>query len=233
MENNIFIRLWNVLAKNELVWNGFKETIKITLIGCFTAFFIGLILGVLLYLFKIQKHYKRYWVLNSLINFFISTPFLILIVLLLKLVLIPYFDMGYGFGTAFFFLVLVMAPLFARHCEQVFLTTNPELYQISYSLGASKFQFVTKFLLIETRSDIVFKLASLFITSLAYSSVLGIVGHQGIAAVSIDNGYNGHYDFEPFFTRFDLIIVSVLLTFILTQTVYFLGNLIAFTLDKR
>ncbi|AGL90200.1 ABC transporter permease subunit [Candidatus Phytoplasma australiense] len=230
---------WNVIVYNEfgkyLFINAFLETIKMAFLSSLIAFFFGLFLGVYLYLLKIKNHHKRYWICNTLMNFLIATPFLLLIFLFIKFILYPFFHLSYGFWVGFISLLLILTPLFARHCEQVFLTVNPEIYQTSYSLGANDWQFVKCFLLKEARSDLILRAVSLFSTSLAYSSVLGIVGHEGIGEIAISRGYNGDsYLLESHgFNSLNLIIVCALVMFLLTQIVQLIGSFVANKLNKR
>ncbi|WP_349401623.1 ABC-type methionine transport system, permease protein [Candidatus Phytoplasma solani] len=230
---------WKIITYKE--WNhylfakAFLETVKITFLSSLVSFFLGLSLGVYLYLLKMKKHHKRYFICNMFINFLISTPFLLLIVLFIKFFLYPFFGLSYGFKVGLISLILILTPLFGRHCEQIFLTVNPEIYQTSYSLGANNWQFIKFFLLKETCSDIVLKASSLFVTSLAYSSVLGIIGHIGIGEIAISRGYNGDSSLLKLngFNSLDLIMVCVFSMFALTQIVQLIGGFLAAKLDKR
>ncbi|MFB0638212.1 ABC transporter permease subunit [Candidatus Phytoplasma solani] len=232
-----FHAFWNVITYKEwdkyLFLNAFLETVKITFFSSLISFFLGLFLGVYLYLLKIKKNHKIYFICNMVLNFLISTPFLLLIILFIKFFFFPLFGFSYGFGVSLISLILILTPLFTRHCEQIFLTVNPEIYSTSYSLGANDWQFIKYFLLKEARSDIVLKTSLLFVTSLAYSSVLGITGHEGIAEIAISRGYQGDPSLLNGFTPLELIIVCIFFMFCLTQIVQLIAYFLANKLDKR
>ncbi|CCP89007.1 D-methionine transport system permease protein, partial sequence, partial [Candidatus Phytoplasma solani] len=57
-----FHAFWNVITYKEwdkyLFLNAFLETVKITFFSSLISFFLGLFLGVYLYLLKIKKNHK-------------------------------------------------------------------------------------------------------------------------------------------------------------------------------
>ncbi|MBS2126514.1 ABC transporter permease subunit ['Fragaria x ananassa' phyllody phytoplasma] len=220
-----------------LFWQALCETLKITFCSTLLSFLIGVALGIYLYLCKIQNHHKRYLIINTIINLLIAIPFILLIVLFIEFLWRPLLgnSWSYGFKVSLLSLTLILTPLFARHCEQIFMTINQELYQTSDSLGASKLQFIFFFVLKEARTDVILKVASLFVTSLAYSSVLGIIGHMGLGQLAISRGYLGELFVREIhgFNNLDLILIILLIMFILTQIVQLIAHFIALKLDKR
>ncbi|MBP3059365.1 ABC transporter permease subunit [Texas Phoenix palm phytoplasma] len=250
MESILIIlkRFWNVLKYrhsgnfqnysnikgNYLILEGFLETIKINFFACFISGFLGLLLGIFLYFLRILNKKKTYFFINNLINIFISTPYLILIILLINGFIGYYFNIYYGFKAGIICLISVLIPIFSRNCEQVFLQINPELYKTSYTLGANKFQFIIYFLLRESISYLILKFISLFISSLSYSSVLSIVGLQGLGQIAYYYGFQGMYDFSEYgFNNLDLIWVCVLVLFFLVQIFHLIGNFIAHKFDLK
>ncbi|MDC9032142.1 ABC transporter permease subunit [Columbia Basin potato purple top phytoplasma] len=234
-----FDRIWNVLKyspsnRNYLLLQGFIETVKLTFLSCFISSVLGFLLAVYLYLLKLQKNNKLYFLINFFINIILSTPYLMLIILIINHFLGPYFRCYYGFKAAFFCLSFILIFVFARNCEHIFLQINTELYQTAYTLGANKKQFIQYFLLTEARVFIVVKLISLFISSLAYSSVLHIVGQGGLSNIIYIYGWNNsNINFKKSgFEEIDLILVSIIIIFLLVQIVNLIGNFIIRKLDK-
>ncbi|MDV3196013.1 MAG: ABC transporter permease subunit [Candidatus Phytoplasma stylosanthis] len=217
-----------------LLLEGIKVTLFITFLSCFISFFIGLLGGIFLYLSKIHKKKKTYFIINFFVNIIISTPYLLLFIFILDFILRPFFNLNYGFNVGLILLSLIVSALFSKHCEQVFLQTNPELYSTAFTLGANNKQFITLFLLPEAKPYIILKLNYLFISSLAYSNVLGFIGIDGIGSIAYKYGYEGHEEFKPQgFSDFDLIWSCILIVFILVQLFNLIIDFIYNKLDKN
>ncbi|TVY12129.1 ABC transporter permease subunit [Candidatus Phytoplasma pini] len=234
----IFCRepIYNSIKKETsfLFLNAFWDTCKITFSSCFCAFFAGLSLGVYLYLLRLNNNKKKYFFFNGIINVFISIPYLLLVILIISLFLGPYFEIYYGFKAGLICLTLILTIIFARNCEQLFLQLNQELYKTAYTLGANKKQFVILFLLKEARSPLILKLNSLFISSLAYSNVLPMIGVNGIFSITYNYGYQAQFNLDnQEINNIDLIWVPTLLIFLLVQIINLIFNYIAKKLDKN
>jgi D-methionine transport system permease protein len=249
LKKNFLERIYNVLIFRHksfdfdidkyqqplLLLSGIWDTVKITFLSTFISSLLGLILGIILFLLQINKKKTInkiiYLIINSLINLILSIPFLLLVLLLINFFLGPYLKIYYGFKAGLFCLSLVLFANFSRNCEQVFLHINPEIYKLSYTLGANKIQFVRYFLFPEAISHLILKINSLFVSSVAYSSVLAIVGIRGIAFVAYQYGFQGLYNFENFGSS-DIILVSSILLFLLIQIFHFFCIFISKKLDK-
>ncbi|WCA22589.1 ABC transporter permease subunit [Candidatus Phytoplasma oryzae] len=250
LNKNFFKRIYNVLIfsdkvfftqnnpnikKSFLLLDGFMEMVKITFFSTFISFFLGLLLSIILFFVKIHKdkiiNKFIFCFINSFINFFLSIPFLILVLLIIRFFLGPYFQLYSGFTSGLLCLILVLTAHSTRNLEQVFLQINPELYKTSYTLGANKIQFVRYFLLTEVRSYLILKLNSLYVSSVAYSSILAIIGVKGIGYVAYEYGLRGTYVYENFESS-DLIFVSSLILFFWIQIINFLSVFISNKLDK-
>ncbi|MDV3166818.1 MAG: ABC transporter permease subunit [Vigna little leaf phytoplasma] len=242
----MFLRnFWNVLKykepgyynqRNYLILKGLLETLKLTILSTFTSVIIGLFIGIGLYILKLNKNYfyrLSYIFVNFIFNLLVAPPFLPLSILIIKCFLGKFFNLYFGFTSAFICLSLVLIPLFARNCEQTFLELDPNLYETAYTLGSNKIQFIKYFLLKESQSGICLKIISLFISSLAYSSVLGALGAGGLGDIVYNYGYHSIYHFQGEFTNTDLIIVCVLINWLLVEIVFYIGTKIAHKIDKK
>ncbi|KND62665.1 ABC transporter permease subunit [Candidatus Phytoplasma phoenicium] len=234
--------LWNAIQykepgkNNYLILKGLTETLKLTISATIISIFIGLCFGIYLYMLKLNKNYwnqKIYFFINFLFNFLISPPFLPLSILIIKCFLGKFFNLYFGFKSAFICLSLVLTPLFARNCEQVFLELDSHLYETSYVLGANKSQFIRYFLLKEAQASILLKTISLFVSSLAYGSVLGALGAGGLGDIVYEYGVHSSFSFGEKFTSTDIIIVCVLINFILVEIIFYIGHKIAHQINKK
>ncbi|PQP79438.1 ABC transporter permease, partial [Candidatus Phytoplasma phoenicium] len=225
---NFLINFYHVLKFREpgmypdkqpyLILKGLLETLKLTLSATIISVIIGLLLGLFLYSLQINKNYRKtkiYFLINFIFNSLIAPPFLPLSLLVIKCFLGAFFDLYHGFKPSLICLLLVLIPIFARNCEQVFLEMDPNLYETSYTLGANKFQFIKEFVLKETRSAIILKIISIFVSCLSYATILGVIGGGGLGNIVISYGYNSTLDSKGQFSTTDLIIVCVLINLIL------------------
>ncbi|WP_323847661.1 MAG: ABC transporter permease subunit [Phytoplasma sp.] len=236
---NFFSSFYKVLTYrhhqgNYLLLEGLKETIRLNVSSCLFSFVFGFLLGICLYLLKINNKTKSYFIINSFINIIISTPYIILIILIINYVTGPYLKCYYSFKAAFICLSFVLIFIFARNCEQIFLQMNPELYQTAYTLGANKRQFIIYFLLTESRVFLILKLVSLFISALAYSSVLHFVGHYGLSGLIYKYGWgDGVINFRKVgFNQLDFILTYSIVIFLLVQMINIIANWFVNKLDK-
>ncbi|MEZ0180363.1 ABC transporter permease subunit ['Camptotheca acuminata' phytoplasma] len=236
---NIFKTFWNVLisqSKNNnsfLILKGTKDTLIVSFVSCTIAVFIGFWLGIFLYLFKINNKIKSYFIINFFVNFILSIPFLLLVNYIIKYFLGPYFGLYVGFKVSFLSLSLILIVAFARYCEQVFLQLNQELYSVAYTLGANQIQFIFYFILPESISHLILRVNSLFISSLAYSNVLVLLGLEGIGYIAYQYGVQKDTNIHlKGFEYNDIIWVSIIILFILIQIFTFITNFIARKLNR-
>ncbi|KXT29374.1 binding--dependent transport system inner membrane component family protein [Candidatus Phytoplasma oryzae] len=229
--NNSFFNLNN--KKPFLLFNSIWETLKISILSTFISFFIGLILSIILYLLKIKKERLINkiicFVINSFMNLFLSLPFVLLVSLLTDLLLGPYFKIFYGFKLGLICLSLVLIAHSTRHFEQVFLQMNSEIYKTAYTLGANRIQFIRYFLLKEAGAHLILKLNTIFVSSIAYSSILHITGIKSIAFIAII--YSESHTFDNF-KNSDLVLVCLIILFLIIQIFHFLVIRIHRQLDK-
>ncbi|WP_457916037.1 ABC transporter permease subunit [Candidatus Phytoplasma sacchari] len=240
--NNSFFNQ-NNNSKPFMLLNSFTETIKITFLSTIISFSLGFFLSVILYLAKIER-YKSInkfiifimnsliFIINTLVNFLLSIPFVILVFLIIDYFLGDNFGIYHGFKAGLICLVSVLTAHSTRNIEQVFLQINPEIYKTAYTLGASKIQFIRYFLLKESISYLVLKFSSIYISSMAYSSVLAIIGVRGIAYIAYQYGFLATHDFTNF-TNSDLIFVCSFIIFLWIQIIYFLNIFIFNKLNKN
>lgn len=207
----------------EALW----ETGVMVFFALLAAVFIGTPLGTLIYLTRsggISEN-KFVWAIGeSYVTIVRSFPFLLFIVFL-----IPFtrFVMGTSFGLAggTFPMLFVAVAIYARLTEQILLEIPPGILRAARAMGANTVQIVTRFLLSEARSGLVYALTSATITLISYSTILGVIGAGGLGDFAMRYGYQ-YYDFP-------LMYAAVILTIICVLIVQFAGNRISAALDKR
>lgn len=204
-----------------------SQTGVMLLSSLLAAVLIGLPLGTLLFLTRPQSPYHHrtsYFLGNLYVNIARSFPFLLLVIALIPLTRMI---IGSSFGTAAasFPLMLVAIALYARMSEQVLLDLPETVMALAHSLGATKWQLVTRFLFVEARSGLVLALTTVMIGMVSYSTVMGVVGGGGIGDFAIRYGYQ-RYETDIMYTTIVIMIVFVMV-------LQFLGTTLARQLDKR
>lgn len=212
---------WPALV--EALW----ETGVMVFFALLAAVFLGTPLGILIFLTRTGgiAENKVAWVLGEFyVTIVRSFPFLLFIVFLIPFTRLV---MGTSFGLAggTFPMLFVAVAIYARLTEQILLEIPPAILHAARAMGASTLQIVTKFLLSEARSGLVYALTSATITLISYSTILGVVGAGGLGDFAMRYGYQ-HYDFP-------LMYAAVIVTIICVLIIQFAGNKLSAALDKR
>lgn len=200
----------NHLVLSELL-TAFGETLTMVLCSTMLAVLIGLPLGVFLVLTSPGHLLNWPWVhriLGILVNALRSTPFLILMILMMPLTKLIV-GTGLGVSAAIVPLVIGAAPFFARLVEIALQTVDISAIEMAQSLGASTPQIVWYVLLMETRGQLLSGVIVTGITLVGYSAMAGVVGGGGLGDLAIRHGYQ---QFET-----DVMVVTTLLLIALVQ----------------
>lgn len=206
------------------LWN----TVYMVLVSTALALFSGGMLGMWLYLRSpsgLAPHAFVYRALGFFVNIGRSTPFAILMVALIPLTRLL---LGTSVGTTASIVPLTIAaiPAFARLLEASFLEVNPQLLLAARLMGASSRQIIIKVLLPESLPGLINAGTQIAIQLVGYSAMAGLIGGGGLGKVAIQYGYQR---FNPF-----IMVVTVLLMFVLVQTLQGIGNYLSLTqLRKR
>ncbi|MGB4777167.1 methionine ABC transporter permease [Microbacterium sp.] len=126
--------------------------------------------------------------LDLVVNFGRSVPFLILMV-----ALIPFTRLVVGTfigpTAAIVPLSAVAIPFFARMVEIAIKEVDAGLLEVASSLGASRWQLVTKVLLPEAAPPMLLGLSTTVTSIINFSAMVGVVGGGGLGDVAIRYGY--------------------------------------------
>lgn len=203
------------------------ETLYMVSITVFLGVLLGLFVGTLLYISREGSFAENKWVnsiLNSIVSFIRSFPFLILAI---AVVPISRFIVGSSIGTSAAIVPLTIScvPYFARFVESALLEVNRGVIEAAQSMGATRYQIVTKVLFSEARSNIVNAITIVTISYFSYSTIVGIVGGGGIGDFAIRYGF---YRFET-----EILIFTVAIIIVIVQALQIIGNYFVRILDKR
>ena len=203
------------------------ETFYMVSVTVVLGVLLGSGVGTLLYITREGSFAQNKWVnsiLNSVVSFIRSFPFLILAICVVPL---SRLIVGTSIGTSAAIVPLTISciPYFARFVESALLEVNRGVIEAAQAMGATKFQIVTKVLFSEARSNLVNAITIVTISYFSYSTIVGIVGGGGIGDFAIRYGF---YRFET-----DILIFTVAIIILIVQAVQFIGNFFVRVLDKR
>jgi D-methionine transport system permease protein len=205
----------------------FFETIYMVGISLVIAIFIGLPLGVLLFvtdkgLFLENTPVKN--IVGFVVNTIRSIPFIILLVALLPLTKLIT-GTTIGPTAASVSLSVASIPFFARIVETSLREIDKGVIEAAVAAGATPWMIIKDVLLSEARPSIIQGVTLTTISLVAYSAMAGIVGGGGVGDLAIRFGYY----------RYDntVMITTIVILICLVQIIQFSGDRIARVLDRR
>ncbi|MDT0182426.1 methionine ABC transporter permease [Microbacterium sp. ARD31] len=175
------------------------ETLYMVGVALLVTIVIGLPLGVVLVGTEAGRFLERPFgsraagvainrALDFIVNFGRSVPFIILMVALIPVTraLVGTFI---GSTAAIVPLSAVAIPFFARMVEIAVKEVDPGLLEVASSLGASRWQLVTKVLLPEAAPAALLGLSTTVTSIINFSAMVGTVAGGGLGDVAIRYGY--------------------------------------------
>ena len=214
------------------VMTGLGETLLMTLCSTLLAYLVGLPLGIILQITSkngIAKNKVLNTILGFIVNILRSVPCLILII-----ILVPFTRLVFGRATGEWYVLII--PLFvasfafiARVVETSLNEVNTGVIEVAKSLGASKFQIITKVLLKEATPSLISGLAVTTIAILGYTSFAFDFSAGGLIAQAYAVYTQGPYNFHEKPDIYIIILVIVLLVQVIQEGIL----LISRKIDKR
>lgn len=213
----------NLIQKyqNEILIS-FMETNFMLFISMTICLVLSIPLGILL--FSLNKEYLLknsliYELLSIILNMLRSIPFLIFI-----FILIPFnrFLFGTAFGNlaATLPLALVSISIYTRFVEQALLNVSHNIVDRAISMGANKFQIIRYFLLPSIKIDLILSFTSVAISTLSYSTVMGVIGAGGLGEFAYRFGYQD-YNYPLMYL---LVIIFIIYVYIIQLIGYYIAN---------
>jgi len=204
------------------------ETIYVTLLSTLFAIIIGLPLGMLLVAGDAKGIRPMPSILmkiiNVVINFLRSIPFLILIVVVIPLTRLI---VGTSVGTVASIVPLVVAafPFVARLVESSLREVNPNIIETAQSMGATPMQILLRVMLPEAVPSLITNFTLAITTILGYTAMSGAIGGGGLGNIAIMIGYNRY--------KYAVLYAAVIVLVILVQVIQSFGTWLATKSDKR
>lgn len=203
------------------------DTLFMTFFSMVLVVVIGLLLGLALYSLGRKQTAGAnifYNVVSIISNAFRSTPFMILMVLIIPFttLLVGSF---LGAKAAIPALVLSAAPFYARMVEIAFREVNPGVIEAAEAMGASYWEIIYKIVIPESVPALISGLTVTTISMIGYTAMAGAIGAGELGALAWQEGFQrGNYTVTLVATVIILIIVFII------QGV---GDFLAKATDKR
>ena len=211
----------NVMAKLPDFYGSILDTLRMTGRAGAIAFVGGLFLGVVLTVTKeggILQARALYQVLDKIINFFRSIPFIILLAALIPLTRLIS-GTAIGVGGAIVPLVCGTIPFFARQIESTLAEMDPGLVEAALSMGSSSVEIIFRVYLKECIPGIVRAVTITAISLIGLTAMAGAVGAGGLGDFAIRFGYQRN--------QTDVTLASILVLAGLVSLIQLAGNMAA------
>lgn len=202
----------------EQIINATWITVYISVFSFILGTLIAFFLGFTLYFARkdgIYENKKLYVILDIIINFIRSLPFVVLLLLLIPVTRLLV-GSAIGPNAVIVSLTFFAAPYIARLVESSLLEIDHGILEVADSLGANTRELIFYFLLPEAASSLIFNLSIAFVSIIGATAVAGTIGGGGLGDLAISFGYN-RYDYATLVTAVGIIVILV-------QLVQFLGK---------
>lgn len=210
-----------------ILWAGTLETLYMTLVSAFFAYVLGLPMGVVLTVTKpgsIVPAPRFNAVFGWVVNILRSLPFIILMFFI-----IPFtrtlVGTSIGATAALVPLTISAAPFIARMVEQSLEEIDRGVLEAAQCMGASRWQIVTRVLLVESVPSLLRGLSISLITILGYTAITGSVGAGGLGNIAFRYGYQRY--------QTEVMYATVVLLILLVCIIQILFDRLARRADKR
>ena len=184
------------------------------------AFVLGLVLGVVLIVTRpggILENKVLYQVLDKVINFFRSIPFIILLTWVIPLSR-AIIGTAIDVPGAIVPLVLGTVPFFSRQVESALAETDKGLVEAALSMGSSPMEIIFRVYLREGVAAIARATTITAISLVGLTAMAGAVGSGGLGDFAIRYGHDRGMT--------DVTWVTVIVVFILVSILQLFGNLV-------
>lgn len=205
-----------------LPWGDLAQALESTLFMVGFSLVVGTILATILALILVLtneggllENKVVYTLLNSVVSFFRSLPFIILMTFIFPFIK---FIVGTRIGVkaALVPLVVFIVPSLARLYENSLLGVDKGIIRAAKAMGANYFQIVRYFILPEAKSSMILSTTIGTIGLISASAQAGVIGAGGIGDMALTYGYE----------RMDVpvMLATVFILVVFVQIVQFLGN---------
>lgn len=204
------------------------DTVYVTVLATFFAILIGLPLGMILVACD-EKGIRPLpapimKIINIVINFLRSVPFLILMVMVIPLTRAI---VGTSVGTVASIVPLVIAafPFIARLVEGSLREVSPNIIEMAESIGATPLQILLRVMLPESVPSLINNFTIAITTIMGYTAMSGAIGGGGLGKIAMTYGYQRY--------KYAVLYAAVVVLVILVQLFQSFGSWLAMKSDKR
>ncbi|MDP1416997.1 methionine ABC transporter permease [Peribacillus simplex] len=204
-----------------------KETLYMTSVSVVATFFIGIILGLILFLTgkgNMWGNRAVNGIMSAVVNIFRSIPFLILIVLLIPFTKALVGSM-IGQNAALPALIIGAAPFYARMVEIGLREIDKGVIEAAKSMGAKTSTIIWKVLLPESMPALISGITVTSIALVGYTAMAGVIGAGGLGNLAYLDGYQRNQN--------DVTLVATIVILIIVFIIQIIGDVITSKLDKR
>ncbi|MGG0409598.1 methionine ABC transporter permease [Peribacillus simplex] len=204
-----------------------RETLYMTSVSVVATFFIGIILGLILFLTgkgNMWENRAVNGIMSAVVNIFRSIPFLILIVLLIPFTKALVGSM-IGQNAALPALIIGAAPFYARMVEIGLREIDKGVIEAAKSMGAKTSTIIWKVLLPESMPALISGITVTSIALVGYTAMAGVIGAGGLGNLAYLDGYQRNQN--------DVTLVATIVILIIVFIIQIIGDVITSKLDKR
>lgn len=211
----------NIMNKLPVFYESIEETFIMVGWSGSISFVTGLLLGIILTVTKpgnILENPVVYHILDKIVNFFRSIPF---IILLAGLVPLTRMIMGTAIGVegAIVPLVFGCVPFFTRQIETALADVNPGLVEAAQSMGLSNIDIIVRVYLKESVAGIARATTITIISLIGLTAMAGAVGAGGLGDFAIRFGHQRN---QP-----DVTYTTVIVLVLIVTVIQVIGNYVA------
>lgn len=210
----------NVMDKLPTFFDAIRDTLIMVGWSGIFAFVIGLFLGIVITVTKpggILENKIVYQILDKLINFFRSIPFIILLTWVIP---ISRAIMGTAINVEGAIVPLIMGtvPFFSRQVESALDETDHGLIEAALSMGSSPIEIIFRVYLRESIAAIARGTTITAISLVGLTAMAGAVGSGGLGDFAIRYGHDRNMT--------DVTWVTVIVVFIIVSIIQLIGNFV-------
>ena len=208
----------NVMGRLPDFWQAIGDTLLMVVWSGVISFVLGLALGVVVTVTRpggILENRAVYQILDKLINFIRSIPFIILLTAVMPLSRLI-------MGTAIYVrgaivpLVFGTVPFFTRQVESALAQVDKGLVEAALAMGSSPLEIVFRVYLRESIAAIARGTTITLISLIGLTAMAGVVGAGGLGDFAIRYGHDRNMT--------DVTYVTVLVAFLLVSLIQFIGG---------
>ena len=211
----------NVMSKIPEFQQSIIDTLVMVLWSGIIAYIIGAVIGIALVITRkggLLENKPVFQVLDKVINFFRSIPFIILLTGIMPLTRLI---MGSAIGVRGAILPLIFGtvPFFARQIESALSEVSPGLIEAAESMGNSKFEIIFSVYIRESIPQIARAISITTISLIGLTAMAGVVGAGGLGDFAIRYGHDRN--------QTDVTLATIIVLVIIVSIVQIIGNIVA------